>query len=123
MIFNIINKEDYKGVLPGIACGWQFEFRNQKTGEVKLASNFWQDHDQNNIYPSPRGLSEEEINDCVPTGNVYFYGYAYPEYSDEYTIDKVNPITEEELNHMIEIRDTMDLYKSTLSYTSKLLSK
>ena len=106
MKFNIVNIDEYKGILPGAACGWQFEFRNEKTNKTKFADTFWQFAEPDKIYPCPEGLTEKEISESVLTGNVKFMGYAeiLPIKNTD-ILKKIVPITSEDADHMIEIRD------------------
>ena len=85
-----IEDQEFKGLIPGLCCGWQFEFIDSK-GQYHYNSVTWEEESPEDYADRWQGYRGSWLYDLLPddytlTGRVIFRGYARrdPEEKDYY---------------------------------------
>lgn len=84
-----IEDKEYKGIINGLCCGWQFEFKNDANefnyNSVTYYKGTPEEYCDSWLQFGEEALFEtERWNGWKPTGRVIFRGYAEEYYDDEY---------------------------------------
>ena len=96
-----IEDKNYVGVIPGLCCGWQFEF--EKDGKIDYNSVVFFEGNAEEYcdtwlrYGEDALFEIERMNGWVPTGRVIFRGYAESFWDDEerdWYVEEVDDISE-----------------------------
>lgn len=94
-----IPDNEYKGQIPGLCCGWEFEVKTNK-GELDSLSVIFEEATPEETVELNYLDRDTEFRGYTLTGRVVFRGYARSYYDSEYRDWFVEPLTDDEVDQI-----------------------